>query len=73
MDVSHPSVRVQVNGEAREVPAGQPLQKFVADLGFAPQTVLVELNGRALLRAEWDGLTLSEGDALEILRVVAGG
>ena len=66
-------IRIQVNGEARDVPADQPLTKLVSDLGLPPQTVLVEHNGQALFRADWDRVRLLDGDRLEILRVVAGG
>ena len=68
-----PTIRVQVNGESREVPAVQSLAQLIAGLGLPPQTALVEHNGQALLRSDWDGVRLADGDRLEILRVVAGG
>ena len=68
-----PTIQVRINGEARAVPAGQTLAEVVADLGLPPQTALVEHNGQALLRSEWAERPLSDGDQLEILRVVAGG
>jgi sulfur carrier protein len=67
------SVDIEVNGERRAITAGQPLAELLASLGLPPQAALVELNGRALLRAEWPAVELREGDRLEILRVVAGG
>ena len=66
-------VEVQLNGEARSVPEGQPLPELLSALGLPPETVLVEHNGRALLRGEWPDVRLTAGDRLEILRVVAGG
>ena len=66
-------IRVQVNGEARDIPVNQPLAELISDLGLPPQTVLVEHNGLALFRADWVGVRLMDGDRLEILRVVAGG
>ena len=66
-------IRVQINGEGREVPVGHPLPALIPDLGLPPQTALVEHNGQALLRADWDHVRLNDGDRLEILRVVAGG
>ncbi len=66
-------ILVTVNGEARDVPADQPLAEFISALGLPPQTALVEHNGEALLRADWDRVRLMNGDRLEILRVVAGG
>lgn len=66
-------IQVQVNGEPREAAAGQPLAAWLAALGLTPQSVLVEHNGQALFRTDWERIHLSEGDRLEILRVVAGG
>ena len=73
MSTPDPAVRIQVNGEPRAVPAGQPLARLIESLGLPPQAALVEHNGQALFRAEWDRVSLAEGDRLEILRVVAGG
>jgi sulfur carrier protein len=39
----------------------------------APQTVLIEHNGLALHRHEWPQRSLTEGDQVEFVRVVAGG
>jgi len=38
-----------------------------------PETVLVEHNGVALHRREWPQKALTDGDRIEIIRVVAGG
>ena len=67
------TVEIRLNGEARTVPDGQPLPDLLAALGLPPETLLVEHNGRALLRAEWSDVRLAVGDRVEILRVVAGG
>ena len=66
-------VQVQVNGEPHTIPGGQLLEAFIANLGLPPQTTLVEYNGHALFRTDWDKIHLSVGDRLEILQVAAGG
>ena len=66
-------VEIRVNGEARTAGDAQPLTDWLGELGLPPETLLVEHNGRALLRSEWIGVRLADGDRLEILRVVAGG
>lgn len=73
MNLSKPAIQVQINGDLHTVPAEQGLSDLIASLGLPPQAALVEHNGRALLRAEWEQVSLAEGDRLEILRVVAGG
>ena len=67
------TVHILLNGERRPVAAGMPLLGLVRELGLPVQGVLVEYNGTALLRDEWPGVGLGEGDRVEILRVVAGG
>jgi sulfur carrier protein len=64
---------VTVNGRPREVQAGSTLPALLVDLGLRPGSVVVELNGAALLRSEVDGVVLGEGDRLELVRAVAGG
>ena len=66
-------VVVFLNGQARQVPDNTALESLVEDLRLKPKMVLIEHNGRALLRHEWPTVQLSHGDRLEILRVVAGG
>jgi sulfur carrier protein len=66
-------VRLEINGQNRELPEGLTLPEVVRELGLVPETVLLEHNGQALLRSEWAGITARDGDKIEILRVVAGG
>ena len=73
MSGTEPSITVRVNDEPRPASNGQPLLEFLGSLGIVPVGILVERNGLALLREEWDQTRLAEGDRLEILRVVAGG
>lgn len=63
---------VLVNGETRETSPGTTISALVAQLQLIPETLLIEHNGVALHRREWDRV-LAQGDRLEFLRVVAGG
>jgi len=66
-------MQLEINGQVRtDCPPGN-VRDVISFLGLVPETVLVELNGVALLRSEWESQTLQEGDRLEILRVAAGG
>ena len=65
-------MNIVVNGTRREVQASQ-VEELVAELGLPLAAALVEHNGTALLRSEWEGTTLREDDRLEIVRMVAGG
>ena len=66
-------VVVFLNGQARQISDDCSLESLVEGLQLKPKMVLIEYNGRALLRHEWPGIHLEHGDRLEILRVVAGG
>ena len=66
-------IPVVLNGERRTVPAGTGLPALVESLGLSVRGVLIEHNGRALLRDELPDVFLEADDRIEILRVVAGG
>jgi thiamine biosynthesis protein ThiS len=66
-------IEVQVNGKCRQIAARQTVGELVQTLGLNPQTILVELNGEAPLRAQWPSLELRAGDRVELIRIVAGG
>jgi thiamine biosynthesis protein ThiS len=61
------------NGKARQVDPGKTVEEMIRDLKLIPATVLVERNGRALLRQEWAKEKVEHGDRLEFVKVVAGG
>jgi len=63
---------VKVNGEARQVPAGETVRALIARYQLTPEKVAVELN-RRLLRAERYDTGWKEGDEVEIVTFVGGG
>jgi sulfur carrier protein len=65
-------VKLLLNGQEREVRAAQ-VEELVSELGLPLAAALVEHNGTALLRSEWAGTALGDGDQVEIIRMVAGG
>lgn len=67
------TIMVTANGTSFTVPSEQPLDEFLAELGFAPGLVVVERNLEAVSPSERSGVRLKEGDRLEIVRIVAGG
>ena len=66
-------MRITVNGEAREVPAGTTLGGLVRLLALAPERLAVELNYEVVRRDEWERRALGEGDRVEIVHFVGGG
>jgi sulfur carrier protein len=66
-------VRLVVNGRDTQVADGTSLLQLLEQLGLRPGSVVVELDGTALLRSELDGAVLRDGSRLELVRAVAGG
>ncbi len=66
-------LRVQVNGEIRNVADHSTLSDLVDELSLAPARIAVELNGEVVRRNKWTETVLSEGDRLEVVHFVGGG
>jgi thiamine biosynthesis protein ThiS len=66
-------MRVEVNGEPREVEAGTTVLALVEALVGDSRAVAVERNGDVLPRARLAETRLEEGDRLEVVRFVQGG
>jgi thiamine biosynthesis protein ThiS len=66
------AVTIRVNGQERDVPAGQTLRALVESHQLKPEKVAIELN-RRLARADKYDLPLSPGDEVEIVTFVGGG
>lgn len=66
-------ISLQVNGKIVELEEPTPLLDYLDKVGVNPQVVAVEHNGEILERASYAGVTLREGDRVEIVRMVGGG
>jgi sulfur carrier protein len=66
-------MRVQVNGESREVDPGSTLGVLLQQLGLSARPVAVERNAQIVPRAAHHDTVLAEGDRLEIVQFVGGG
>jgi thiamine biosynthesis protein ThiS len=64
---------ITLNGESRPVDEVTTIAALVHELNLIPATLLIEHNGLALRREEWNSRALREGDRIEFIRVVAGG
>lgn len=66
-------MRIEVNGEPREVGEGTKLSELVRDLTLAPERVAIELNKSVVRRMDWPATTIMDGDRIEIVHFVGGG
>ena len=65
-------MKLTINGESREVAAGTVLS-LLEELGLHPQGTVVERNRQIVDREAFRDTDLSEGDVLELVRLVGGG
>ena len=66
------AVKLTINGEPRQVAAGT-VWSLLEELGLHPQGTIVERNREIVDREAYRETNLSEGDVLELVRLVGGG
>jgi thiamine biosynthesis protein ThiS len=64
---------LHINGEQRDFRDGLTVAALVAQLGMKADRVAVELNLEIVPRAQWESITLEDGDKLEVVHFVGGG
>lgn len=66
-------IRIQLNGEAREVPDGLTLASLLDWLKLPTDRVAVERNLEIVPRDNWTATPIRVGDRLEVVHFVGGG
>jgi thiamine biosynthesis protein ThiS len=66
-------MKVIVNGEPREVAAHLTIAQLMEGLGIRPQATVVQHNDEIVDRERFADTALTEGDRLELVRLVGGG
>lgn len=66
-------MRIEVNGEPREVAPGTTIAALLDQLGLGGVLVAVERNHDIVPRAEHARTAIADGDRLEIVHFVGGG
>ena len=66
-------IKVEINGQARDVPAGLTVAGLLAHLGITADRVAVERNLEILPRPHWNDTPVEAGDRFEIVHFVGGG
>ena len=73
MTMTEAAVEIEVNGDAREVPAGLDVAALLAHLELHPRMVVVERNGDILRRDALESVAVEPGDRYELVHFVGGG
>jgi thiamine biosynthesis protein ThiS len=66
-------MRIQLNGQDREVPLAATLDALIAALDLKADRIAVELNQEIVSRSRWAHTPVHDGDRLEIVHFVGGG
>lgn len=66
-------MKIQLNGELREVPEGLTLTALLEWLWLPADRVAVERNRAIVKRSDWGATPIEEGDQLEVVQMVGGG
>jgi sulfur carrier protein len=66
-------MRIEVNGQARDVAQDTTVAGLLLQLGLAGGPVAVERNRMIVPRAQHASTTLLEGDQVEVVQFVGGG
>jgi thiamine biosynthesis protein ThiS len=66
-------MKITLNGELKECPAGITLDKLLALYNFDKHRTAVELNSRVVPRREHSSQTVKDADILEVVTFVGGG
>ena len=66
-------INLMVNGKPREAEDDIDLEKYLATFDVNLRFVAVGYNGEVIKKENFSGITLANGDTLEIVRPVGGG
>lgn len=66
-------IRIHVNGEREDVPAGTTLAALIEARGLAPDQVAAEVNRDLVPRDARGERVLEGGDRIELVTMVGGG
>ncbi|HEX5370408.1 MAG TPA: sulfur carrier protein ThiS [Dehalococcoidia bacterium] len=67
------TISLVINGKPRELPASTSLPALLELLGVDRRMIAVAHNGDVIPRDSYDGIVLSDGDHVEVVRMVGGG
>jgi len=66
-------MQITVNGQERHVGEGTSLMDLLTELNVDTKTVVVQRNADIVGRSDFVTTSLTEGDVLELVRLVGGG
>lgn len=66
-------IKIELNGEAHEMPAGMNVAALLQQLDLPRAKVAVERNLEIVPKSQFDEVLIVDGDRLEIVHFIGGG
>ena len=68
-------MKIEVNGEAKEISPGLTLHQLLLELEIDPSRpgIAVAINGEVVLRKQWAEMEIQPDSEIEIIRAAQGG
>jgi sulfur carrier protein len=66
-------IAIELNGEPRDIEAGQHVQGLIAALALSNQALAVAVNREIVPRQAWSQRVLLPQDRVDIVRAIGGG
>jgi thiamine biosynthesis protein ThiS len=66
-------MRVEINGEAREIPRELNLNELLEHLSMPSRLLAIELNKEVVRRKYWGDIKVKDSDVIEVIHFVGGG
>jgi sulfur carrier protein len=66
-------MKVRINGNLKEIGSIRTVAELLDVLRIPPSSALIEQNGNVIARPDFQITAVNEGDAIEIVQMVAGG
>jgi thiamine biosynthesis protein ThiS len=66
-------MKVRINGNLQEIGSVRTIADLLDVLRVPPSSALIEQNGNVIARTDFQITAVNEGDAIEIVQMVAGG
>ena len=66
-------MKVTINGTAKELNGASVLSDLVTQFCKEPKHIITEVNGRIITSADWNSITIKDGDQIELVAFVGGG
>ena len=66
-------MRIEINGEVKEVPEGISLQSLLEHLSLPQRRVAVELDHQVIRKIDWPSTLVNDGARIEVVHFVGGG